>query len=383
MSSIKLILKEISHRKANALLALLAVVLAVSGSIVFHSAFAGSLQRTKRIQRDMGQNLRIVSKETDLAHFWDEGFSQSTFPENWVQKFTNVNEMINYSHLSAVLKWKVQWNGSPAMIHGIAPREVAPPGRKKPIMITPVKQGTVQLGKTLANLHGVKRDDPVNVEGNEFKVARVLSEKGSGAEIRIYMHLKDAQSVLNREGQINEIQALDCYCADETQDTLTLLREQLAPILPEAQVFRMQDMAETREKQRREMERALATLLPVVVIICGLIVAVLAFQNTRARRQEIGVLRALGKGGDSVAVLFLGKAVVLGIVGAVVGFLLGTLLLKGGVGELLNISPKLIGWHFENLKWALLLAPVFAALAAFIPAMLAVTQDPADTLRHD
>ena len=383
MSSIKLILKEISHRKANALLALLAVVLAVSGSIVFHSAFAGSLQRTKRIQRDMGQNLRIVSKDTDLAHFWDEGFSQSTFPENWVQKFTNVNEMINYSHLSAVLKWKVQWNGSPAMIHGIAPREVAPPGRKKPIMITPVKQGTVQLGKTLANLHGVKRDDPVNVEGGEFKVARVLSEKGSGAEIRIYMHLKDAQSVLNREGQINEIQALDCYCADETQDTLTLLRKQLAPILPEAQVFRMQDMAETREKQRREMERALATLLPVVVIICGLIVAVLAFQNTRARRQEIGVLRALGKGGDSVAVLFLGKAVVLGIVGAVVGFLLGTLLLKGGVGELLNISPKLIGWHFENLKWALLLAPVFAALATFIPAMLAVTQDPADTLRHD
>jgi len=210
-----------------------------------------------------------------------------------------------------------------------------------------------------------------------------LSEKGSGAEIRIYMHLKDAQSVLNRKGQINEIQALDCYCADETQDTLTLLRKQLAPILPEAQVFRMQDMAETREKQRREMERALATLLPVVVIICGLIVAVLAFQNTRARRQEIGVLRALGKGGDSVAVLFLGKAVVLGIVGAVVGFLLGTLLLKGGVGELLNISPKLIGWHFENLKWALLLAPVFAALATFIPAMLAVTQDPADTLRHD
>jgi len=383
MSPLKLILKEISHRKANALLALLAVVVAVTGSIVFHSAFAGSLQRTKRIQRDMGQNLRIVSKETDLAHFWHEGFSQKTFPENWVQKFTNVNEMINYSHLSAVLKWKVQWKGSPAMIHGIAPREVAPPGRKKPIMITPVKKGTVQLGKTLASLHDVKRDESVMVEGGEFKVARVLSEKGSGAEIRIYMHLEDAQTVLKREGFINEIQALDCYCADETQDTLTLLREQLAPILPEAQVFRMQDMAEAREKQRREMERALETLLPVVVIICGLIVAVLTFQNTRARRQEIGVLRALGKGGGSVAVLFLGKAIVLGIVGAVGGFVLGTLLLKGWGTETLNISPKLIGWHFENLKWALLLAPVFAALASFIPTMLAVTQDPADTLRHD
>ena len=84
MSPLKLILKEISHRKANALLALLAVVVAVTGSIVFHSAFAGSLQRTKRIQRDMGQNLRIVSKETDLAHFWHEGFSQKTFPECFI-----------------------------------------------------------------------------------------------------------------------------------------------------------------------------------------------------------------------------------------------------------------------------------------------------------
>ena len=64
-------------------------------------------------------------------------------------------------------------------------------------------------------------------------------------------------------------------------------------------------------------------------------------------------------------------------------FGLGTVLLMGWGQKLLKISPKLIGWDLDNLKWALLLAPVFAALATFIPAMLAVVQDPADTLRHD
>ena len=383
MNPITLILKELGHRKVNAVFSLLAIAIAVGGSIIFHTAFAGSLQRTKRIQRDMGQNLRIVSKDTDLAHFWDEGFSKTTFPENWVQSFTNINDTINYSHLSAVLKWKVQWRGSPAMIYGLAPREVAPPGRRKPIMITPVKKGTVLLGNALAKIHEVKRDDAVTVEGGDFKVGRVLSEKGSGAEIRIYMHLADAQSVLGRKGLINEIQALDCYCADETQDTLALLRKQLWPILPEAQVFRMQDMAEAREKQRRDIERTFSTLMPAVIILCGVIVGVLAFVNTRARRQEIGTLRALGKGSGEVAALFLGKALLLGVVGAVGGFALGTGLLFGWGPELLQISPKLINWDFGNLKWALLLAPVFAALASFIPAMLAVTQDPADTLRHD
>ena len=221
------------------------------------------------------------------------------------------------------------------------------------------------------------------MEGGKFAVARLLSEKGSGAEIRIYMHLADAQAVLKREGQINEIQALDCYCADETQDTLALLREQLSPILPQAQVFRMQDMAEAREKQRRDIEWTFSTLMPVIVIICGIIVGALAFMNTRARRQEIGILRALGKGRGSVATLFLGKALLLGIAGALSGFALGTALLFGWGTEVLKVSPKLIGWDFNNLKWALLIAPVFAVLASFIPAMLAVTQDPADTLRHE
>tara|TARA_B100001146_G_C16143397_1_gene417812 strand:- start:117 stop:1268 length:1152 start_codon:yes stop_codon:yes gene_type:complete len=383
MSPLALIIKEISHRKTNAILSLLAITIAVGGSIVLHTAFAGSLQRTKRIQRDMGQNLRIVSKDTDLAHFWDEGYSKSTFSENWVQQFTNVTKEINYSHLSAVLKWKIDWRGSPAMIYGLAPREVAPPGRKKPIMITPVKQGTIQLGKTLAAIHEVKRDDMVEVESGEFQVGRVLSEKGSGAEIRIYMHLADAQAVLQRKGLINEIQALDCYCADESQDTLALLRKQLQPILPEAQVFRMQDMAEAREKQRRDIEWTYSTLMPAIVMICGVIIGLLAFLNTRARQQEIGILRALGKGSFTVAALFLGKALILGIFGAACGFGLGTALLLGWGQELLKISPKLIGWDLANLKWALFLAPVFSALATFIPAMLAVTQDPADTLRHE
>jgi len=383
MNPFTLILKELGHRKVNAVFSLLAVSIAVGGSIIFHTAFEGSLQRTKRIQRDMGQNLRIVSKDTDLAHFWDEGFSETTFSENWVNSFTNINDTINYSHLSAVLKWKIDWRGSPAMILGLAPREVAPPGRKKPIMITPVKRGTVQLGKTLAAIHGVKRDEIVIVEGSEFKVGRVLSEKGSGAEIRIYMHLADAQSVLKRKGQINEIQALDCYCADESQDTLVLLREQLGPILPGAQVFRMQDMAEAREKQRRDIERTFSMLMPAVIVLCGVIVGVLAFANTRARQREIGVLRALGKSSVVVAALFLGKALLLGTVGAVFGFALGTGLLFGWGNEVLQISTKLISWDLNNLKWALLLAPVFAAMASFIPAMLAVTQDPADTLRHD
>ena len=58
-----------------------------------------------------------------------------------------------------------------------------------------------------------------------------------------------------------------------------------------------------------------------------------------------------------MAVLFLGKAILLGFGGAIIGFALGTVLLFGWGQEFLRISPKLISWDFNNLKWALLLAP--------------------------
>ena len=38
---------------------------------------------------------------------------------------------------------------------------------------------------------------------------------------------------------------------------------------------------------------------------------------------------------------------------------------------------------FTLLYWSIAAAPVFAAIASFIPVMIALAQDPADTLRKE
>ena len=48
-----------------------------------------------------------------------------------------------------------------------------------------------------------------------------------------------------------------------------------------------------------------------------------------------------------------------------------------------TLTKSELQWEPSLLAEALWLAPAFAALATFIPAMLAVVQDPADILRHD
>jgi putative ABC transport system permease protein len=105
--------------------------------------------------------------------------------------------------------------------------------------------------------------------------------------------------------------------------------------------------------------------------------------NVRERRLEIGILRALGYGSSKIAGLFLAKAVLLGIVGAVLGYLIGSTLAAQYGPDIFKVTAQAIQTMPSLLLWAAVAAPAFAALASFIPAMIAIAQDPAVILREE
>ncbi len=381
MGITRLILKELAHRKGAALLAVLAVVTAVGFSVAFFTLGEASQRETRRNMRDIGQNLRIIAKETDMGEFWDNDYSSVMMPQEWVHRFEKVTGLF-YSHLSATLKQRIDWNRHPALVTGMA-TEVAPPDRKKPSMTYNIKRGEIFLGYELAQGLGLRKQDQVRIREKPFTVASTLAEAGTDDDIRIYMHLADAQEILGLDGKINEIQALDCYCRNPDLDTLTVLRNQLADVLPEAKVIKMQAIAMAREKQRTMMDDYFALIMPLVVIACGILIGALAMLNTRDRREEIGVLRALGYGTPQILTLFLGKAVLLGLIGAGIGFAVGTQWSLHYGPDIFKLTVKNLKPMYSLLYWSFLFAPLFAAVSSFIPAMLAVAQDPAETLRPD
>ena len=381
MSILTLIFKEVLHRKWNFFLGFLAVVTAVTFSVALFSTGEASKRETKRTLRDMGQNLRIIAKETDMEAFWDRGYADALMPEAWVHEFEKA-EGLFYSHLTATIHRKIAWNDRPAILTGIS-AEVSPPGRKKPSMVFEIEPGTAYLGYELARSRDLRKGSTIEIMGHTLTVTNTLAESGTEDDLRITTHLSDAQTMLNLPGKINEIQALDCYCRDPNLDTLTVLREQLANILPDAKVVKMQAIALAREKQRSLVEDYFALIVPLVIIVCGIWIGALAMLNTRERREEIGILRALGYGSGKISGLFLGKWALTGLLGALVGFLLGTALALYVGPDLFKLTVKHLKPNYSLLAASLIAAPAFAAIASFIPAMLAVTQDPAATLRDD
>jgi len=126
------------------------------------------------------------------------------------------------------------------------------------------------------------------------------------------------------------------------------------------------------------MERFSQLFLIIIVLVGAASIANYMFSNVQERRAEIGTLMALGMTPRRILTVFLAKALVVGMAGGVVGYILGTALavILGPRLAQVPVLP-LPAW----LGWAVLIAVAITMLASAIPARKAASLDPAVTLR--
>lgn len=462
MSILKILLAEIGYRKLNFGLSLFAVVIAVTlfvaGPMLVEGyqretqTQVGQLQdrvdeserlvaemegnmvevekettaellrledETRRLMRDMGFNLMIVHRDTDMSDFWASDFATHDMPQEYIQRLAQDTRLTMVTHLVATLQQRIAWESRKVLLVGYLPETTQSHMRRRSPMGYNIEPGTVFLGHELGA--GRKPGETISVLGRDFRIARILPEQGSKQDVSIGMHLQDAQEVLEKPQRINQIMALGCHCAGAN---LPKIRQQLEEVLPETRVTEFRSIALARAEQRdlvkakqeailaemaknleqrrqilavrkellnnmeasrariqRIMETLADVITPLVVLASAIWVGLLALANVRQRRTEIGILRALGKGSGTIASLFLGKAVLLGILGALAGLLLGIGMARWMGARALDLGPDHFHVPYEVLMAALLGAPVLSAVASYLPTLTALTQDPAVVLR--
>jgi ABC-type lipoprotein release transport system permease subunit len=381
MMILGLIFKEIRYRKTNFLFGLLAVMAAVALFISFFTAGKASERETARLMLSMGFNVHIISENTNTSEFLLTGLADQTMPEQYLEKLAS-QQAISYNHLLASLQKKISWRGFDVILTGLA-AEICPPGSKKSPISYQIEPGNLYVGYRVAQTLGLKDSDTVEIEGKTLMVARCLSESGGADDIRIQCHLRDAQDILKLPGRISEIRAVDCLCFAPAGDPASVLRKEIGSLLPQTQVFHTRSIASARAETRQMVKNLFTVIMPLVVVACGVWIGVLAVINVRDRQQEIGIMRALGYDSGRIISLFLGKAVVIGLLGAAIGFLAGTALAMRFGPDIFKITAKtMIKPEPFLLVISLIFAPLFAAVSSFIAAMIAATYDPAVTLRE-
>jgi len=380
-----LILKELWHRKVSFLLSLMAAVAAVAICVAIGITQDAAQRETRRATRDGGSNVRIIPKEADRFEFHELGYSSVTMPEDYVEKLAS-QKNISFNHLIARLAQKIEIKDQPIRMVGMAPARHPPGHPKKSPMGYSITAGEIYVGHAVGELLGVKKNDQIELEGlpgKTWKVARVQPEQGTRDDVSILALLSDVQTAFDMQGRINEIEAIDCRCETTEQNPLLALRDEMESILPQAQVVHDAKLSNVRARQRQMMEKYSKFIIATLLIVSAAWIGVLAVINVRERTSEIGLLRALGYGSGLISSLILGRALLIGLLGAALGFLIGGYMATSYGPQFFPVTANAIKLQPIMLGYALLAAPLLAMLASFIPAALAVNQDPAVTLRQE
>jgi len=379
---LRLIIRELLFRKGHALLMLSGLVSVSALATAYFTTEKAATKETTRVARDLGFNLRILPRETDMDAYWFQGFSDHTMPEASVDKLASADGVfMTFNHLMASLRQKITIQDREVVLVGVAPTVTSPDKKKRPMGFS-IEPGNLHVGHQVGLRLGLKAGDTLTVSGRDFNVERVMVEYGTEEDVFVYGSLKDVQALTGMEGRINEIKAIDCLCLTSDQDPASILRAELEKMLPDAKVIQDRVQADARARQRQMVQKKFAFLSPFLMTVGAVWVAVLSMLNVRERRSEIGVWRALGKGGISLGGMFLGKAVLLGLLGGLIGFWIGNVLAVNVGPGIFQVTAKAIQTEWSYLLWSIIATPVLAGAAAFIPAMMAVVQDPADTLRE-
>lgn len=428
----RIIGEEIGHRRLNFCLAVTAVAVAagcVMGVVlllrnhdletarILAERHAQIEERGKELQDDMrkitkglGFNVLILPADQNLADVYAEGYAEKTMPEEYVQRLAKVPSIKTIAHLLPALEQKVIWPEfrRTVIVAGIRGEVPFVSQKSKDQLQDPVTEGHMILGYELHHQLQLKTGDEVSFMETPYRIAKTYPQRGTKDDITLWIPLKDAQHLLHKEGMINAIWALNCNCY--SMDMLAEVRDEIVQYLPDTQVIELSGKATaraearkrayqdavaaleaeqtSREALRRQMESFGAVLVPIIVLGSAVWIGLLALSNARDRRTEIGILQAIGVKGGRVLAIFLGKALIVGAVGAMLGCLLGLGIAWGcSASGILRPAVRFIdlisGGLWQVVVIMLVSAPVLSATATWLPAQYAAQLDPASVLRKE
>lgn len=261
-----------------------------------------------------------------------------------------------------------------------------------------IEPGEVQLGNTVAARLNLAAGDTLTLGNASYRVTLCRKPLGSKDDSVIFMNLGDAQALLGLEGKISGILALSCNCA---AGDVAPIRAGVRKLIPEAEVVEFAIRAQARQRARAaigqaadaeisditrsrmalrvQLERFSAIFSVLTVAAAAALLFFLYSHNVKERRHEIAILRTLGVRALQIYRLFVAKAVLLAVTGALGGYLGALLLLRA-----LMPGATLAGlWSSSLLLVLLAAANLLSISASLMPVMVAARRDPGIVLNED
>ena len=260
------------------------------------------------------------------------------------------------------------------------------------------ESGDVLVGDHVAAKFALKPGDSVELNGRTHRVAGVLST-GAAEDGQIVAPLAVAQQLLGKPGAVRRI-----YVSALTKPEDALARRDPKTMNPElfdrwycspyvqSIAYQLQEaIPHSHAEQIRQVAQNEGTVLSrvkglmLLVTLAALFASALAVSAAMAtaiyeRRQEVGLMKALGAGSLAIAALFFAESLLLALIGGAAGFAAGSFLARQIGRSIFNAQISIEPVLFPIIL-AIAVAVTFAGSAAAI--RRAVKFDPVFALRGE
>jgi putative ABC transport system permease protein len=395
-----IIWKELWLRKSQLISALLGITLGIAVIVAIQSVSAVSEKAVKVSLDNLGANILVLPQAASVDDYYSADIDAPTFPEEYVERLAT-SMLPGVDNLSPKLTRRLKLGETSVILTGILPaNELASkpiwqtaglvgPGlnpacdpnnsanqsygyqdeRLQRKAIDSLATNEVLVGSVIAQRLNLSEGKVLEIEGRPFTVARIIPETGTVDDNRIYAHLHTVQQMLGTGNQVSAIEIMGC-CSAISDGLLGKLRN----ILPDTRITTINQIVSTQIKTNQLMSKITLVFLVIIILVGAITIGNYMWANVEERRREIGILITIGTKRLAIYRLFLSKAILLGVVGGIGGFVVGT-------GAAMILGPQLAGLHVSPLPIFLLLsvgvAVLIALLGSILPVHRAARFDPA------
>jgi putative ABC transport system permease protein len=175
-------------------------------------------------------------------------------------------------------------------------------------------------------LSGLKLPDAskIHIRVGEKSISCEASSFTAGGpeDHQIFIQLAKLQDLASLPGQVSMIQVHVAGNADEVENYVASLRQKL----PDVEIHGVRQFAAAQQKIYNKISGLLTATVVLVLILTALCVLAAMTNVAMERRNDVGLMKAIGGATRRVARLFLTEAALLGLVGGLFGAALGILL---------------------------------------------------------
>lgn len=219
--------------------------------------------------------------------------------------------------------------------------------------------------------------DQLQIGGNEFRVAGVLTPTGGSEDQMIFGSLSRFQTLLGKPDQLSmiEVSALCIGCPVED------IVKQISTQLPNAKVSALQQSVRARAETVNRLTRFASAVSVVVLLIGGLMVFTTMMGSVIERTKEIGVLRAIGLRKKQIINELMIEVVAISTVGGLVGWIAG-MLISWVILPYFSQSGLKLEFDPVVALGAVGVAILIGAGSSIYPAIRASRLDPSEAIRY-